>query len=115
MRTRTLPLQARLAGQYKRPDVRGRDAQHQLRTFMRDAARTVRSVSPDESRAEWQRVGAPAMYARLTRLGQQYRLANIRYKHGAISDTQANRAFHRIGVRTSNIKYWIAKELDTQV
>lgn len=85
-------------------------ALHQLRTFMRDATRTVRSVSPDESKAEWQRVGAHAMYARLTRLEQQYKLTTIRYKHGAFSDAQANRAFHRVGVRVSNIKYWIAKE-----
>lgn len=90
-------------------------AAHQLRTFIRGATRTVRSVSPAESKAEWDTFGPAAMYARLTRLAQQYRLVNIRYKHGAFSDAQANRAFHRVGVRVSNIKYWIAKELDTQV
>ena len=85
-------------------------ARYQLRASMRDATRTVRSVSPDESKAEWDTFGPAAMYARLTRLEQQYKLATTRYKHGAFSDAQANRAFHRVGVRTTNIKYWIAKE-----
>ena len=89
MRTRTLTLQARLDGQYKRPDVLG-----------------IPVLTQDQILTAWSTYGDEAMCARWERVCHQHKINNIRHNAGMMTHAQYDRALSRTVRRMENIQYW---------